>query len=85
MNEGLRQIGGLWMSIEKVLGPAFEYEVDGGIDESSNSWCGVQDFENEAEFTRRMQKCVCLPIEPRFPERGRAQSRGRRNVRHRKV
>lgn len=58
MNEGLRQIGGLWMSIEKVLGPAFEYTVDGGIDESSNSWCGVQDFENEAEFTRECRN-VC--------------------------
>jgi len=58
MNEGLRQIGGLWMSIEKVLGPAFEYKVDGGIDESSNSWCGVQDFDNEEEFTTNAEMCV---------------------------
>ena len=62
MNEGLRQIGGLGMSIEKVLGPAFEYEVDGAIGESGNSWSGVQDLENEAEFTRRMQKVCAIPL-----------------------
>ncbi len=61
MNEGLRQIGGLGMSIEKVLGPAFEYEVDGAIGESGNSWSGVQDFENEAEFTDECRN-VCAVL-----------------------
>jgi hypothetical protein len=38
MNEGMRQIGGLGMSIKNVLAEtAFEYEVDGGIDESTRA------------------------------------------------